>query len=572
MSVLRPRAIVALIFFLMVASAFAPGLCGQATSAASDRAASVPEGPVSRLPDDLDLVIEVDRPKALWKALRRHPLIEGLGALDPKASPATNSELRDLYDLVEAFGPFLEEPGAFALRVKTTPRFVLVLGDRKGRGLMGLREILKQRLPDLVLGEIDADQDRFAIEGLGHVAAVPGSLLFSTHPILLRRMIRLEGPDSMAAHPEWRALEAKAQGAPLKILAPNRRLFEKLSGDADGRPDNFLAVLVFQSFLDDLSRARSARAWGDIADVTGLQIQMKAARPVAKGWRHPAGKAALVPAGEETILRLRLDRDLAGFWAARLEDVPEAGRQELAEFTQAMNVFFAGISFDEALAQVSPGLELLVENNEFLHDENPEIVLPAFALVLRHQMDANMRDRFRVAFQTAIGIINADAGQKGRQPMLQFSRRVGEVEALGARFLPDPRDGRTAIQYNFTPAIAFVRDRLIISSSMSLTEGLLARFEAAEAREGRPQRGDLLHLDGPALQGVLAANRLFFTDQAVLEEGLDEDEAEARTKALLELAGRLRGLELRRLAVDAGATWEIRIETKGATPGEGARR
>ncbi|MEZ6194723.1 MAG: hypothetical protein R3F20_03190 [Planctomycetota bacterium] len=513
---------------------------------------------VSFLPDDLDLAVELVRPGDVWTAFRSHPLLAAGAALDPRFDFSENADLRRLERAWDLLRPFAKGPIAVGFRNRSTPRLALVLGDPEGLGAEAFlrrfaRAIEKEDAPT---PEGDPEDGILQLEGVGQAVAREGRILFATHPPLLRRMLRQDLDGSFAAREDW--VELATEPVELRALAPD---LPPLLAKADGGdpPKDLFGVLLLAPFAADLERARSARLQGRFrSGQQGLRLELVGEDPAPEDWTHSGRATSLLPSGPETLGRLQLDRDLAEFWRRRFELVPAAGRQGLAEFTQGINTFFAGIAFDEVLAGLRPGTEVIIERNAFETDVEPDLKLPAFALAFRHEMDEPMKDRFRAAFQTAIGIINADGGQKGRQPMLQATARVGEVEILAARFLPDPREGCRELRYNATPAMAFAGDRLILSSSRVLLERILRRPSAAGPTAAEDAAGG----DGgyvlaePSLE-LLRANRTPLQDSLRLERGLEEDEAGAALDAALAATSKLRGFSFSREREGRIARWNL---------------
>jgi hypothetical protein len=268
-----------------------------------------------------------------------------------------------------------------------------------------------------------------------------------------------------------------------------------------------------------------------------------------------AAPAPLRPA--ETLLSLTTYRDLAALWGAASELFTE---EVAAQFDQAEGQFstlFAGLDFSEqVLGALGPHVQLVAKRQTFVagSPREPQLKLPAFALVFELKDAAGVEQQLRVSFQSLIGFTNIVGAQAGQPALDLTSREHGGGRILSTRYLIDEANpkNRGLINYNFSPSLAFVSGRMIVSSTAELAAELIDAAGQPQAGAGPDGANTVLTLSGTVLRGVLADNRGQLIAQNVLQKGHDQAQAEREIDGLLGLLAWLQGAEVR-LARDGQA-------------------
>jgi hypothetical protein len=99
------------------------------------------------------------------------------------------------------------------------------------------------------------------------------------------------------------------------------------------------------------------------------------------------------------------------------------------------------------------------------------------------------------------------------------------------------------IYWNFSPSIAFVGDRIVISSTEQLARDL--RDSLHDAKEATsPQPNTLVELEASPLHQLLLENREQFIAKNMLDKGHDRQEAEKEIDALLAIVSLFRDAQL----------------------------
>ena len=325
-----------------------------------------------------------------------------------------------------------------------------------------------------------------------------------------------------------------------------RKLLDQ--GEPVGDPDDMFGVLLLQNVIEELRSVERAQATlGLTKKGLDLRLGLKGTKAEPSWGSATRSWTPLIEPRGEDYAYLHLDRDIAEFWAAQDDWVNDATRDGLAEFAQTTNIFFAGTGIDPVFAKLGRGFDVIVGRNPSQRD----LQIPAFAIVFPEEMEEDFEERFLVGFQTTIGIVNADAGSKGRQPMLMEQRMVGNVAIHRARFLDDPVKGRNDLPYNFSPSMAFVRGRLVIASE----DRLLERIIRAPEPDAEERQGDALVVNLAAGARALADNRAALVDQRLLDRGESEDDAAAAVDAMIRSLRELGRLELEHIQSEGASRY-----------------
>ncbi len=251
----------------------------------------------------------------------------------------------------------------------------------------------------------------------------------------------------------------------------------------------------------------------------------------------PALQLPTLPAG--AIAQLSFDRDLAMLWAEKDLLLSEQAAAELDVADSQLSTAFGGFDFgDEVLGAINPTLRLIVLPAANAQSKPP--VLPEAVLLgsLRVDNPAQVARRFRIAWQTVIGILNVERGGNG-QPQLELeTQNQNGLKMMTGRYsLADAEElnaDAVDLYASLAPTIATSANRLVIATSDSLAK------KAIQADSLQPQTGEggilSLALDGSALAELLTLNRPALLAQNMLEKGNPKELAEREIDTLIEAA------------------------------------
>lgn len=310
-----------------------------------------------------------------------------------------------------------------------------------------------------------------------------------------------------------------------------RRTGWKMGGPPSEEP---LAVLLFAPYARSLDEAHILDLRLERADgAARLTARWDETPGTAPAWAAPEGPPPPRIDGP-AIAALSLKRDFGLFVRERDHWADPALEAGFLEFANAVQLFFGGRSLtDDVLPALGPGATLLVTPRRLEEGApRPKVLLPAFTLVVPIDATRLPPAACVSAFQTLIGIVNAERAQNG-EPTFVLDRQDerGAVVAT-ATFLEDPPDqGSLPLRANFQPALAIFEGHLVLSSSLDGVRTVLDGLAPA----ARGEAWDRLEVDIGRLARALASNRESFVLDRMLSEGETRREAEAVVDGLIGL-------------------------------------
>ncbi|MEQ8766026.1 MAG: hypothetical protein RL885_19065, partial [Planctomycetota bacterium] len=319
------------------------------------------------------------------------------------------------------------------------------------------------------------------------------------------------------------------------------------------RLDEPLVSLLLGGLLEAGARS-DVLSFDVIATRTDLEIRGRVPLPPSKlsesqraAFATESGARPRLEEPEHAILGLRVRRDLASWWANRGELLDESVQRGFIEFSNIMSLLFAGKDFArEVLPDFGSEWELWLTRPMYEAGAlKPSPLYPAGYLTVPVLRPDAMRNVLRGAFQTAIGITNAQRAQEGLSGLMLETDEIAGTNVQWAELLPEsiPEVGHLPALYNLSPATALHHDRFVLSSSASLLESFVQRNRVSGALEPQPWF-ELSLWSGPLVE-LLRENREALVANAVLNEGKEESVAERDVDILFELTGLLERLELR---------------------------
>ncbi|SIO18397.1 hypothetical protein SAMN05444166_2870 [Singulisphaera sp. GP187] len=402
--------------------------------------------------------------------------------------------------------------------------------------------------------------------GHGAYAIVEGKLVIVDRLKTLQQVIDrvLDGAEagaSLADDATWKARREQAGDRQawglvrldrLRELDPKRFAFK-------GDP-KLPATFLFGSWLEVIRKAdwaSAALSWTD----AGLAAELTLPTPPSgypdalKGFVPPQGRGATQPVNPPgTIASLSLWRDLASVWEARADLFPPEVVQGLAKLDGVAGQFFGARDFGtDVLGALGDEWRLVIARQDHSSLKPvPDMKLPAFALVVDLKPgDNDFPQRLKVAFQSIVGLINLGGVQSKSPPLELGSETVADVTISTARYMlpKTPADAKEPVhsRHNFSPAIAQVENRFILSSSVSLARDLIQTFKTPAKPEDRTL---MVEANGRELADLVEINKSRLVMQNMLEKGHNKTQAEHEISVLTQL---LRYLGLARLSVQDSA-------------------
>lgn len=317
-----------------------------------------------------------------------------------------------------------------------------------------------------------------------------------------------------------------------------------------GSTDEPLVELLFGGILEALGGADFASARISVADrqiVARVRLPYDSTRSPRKrefffGTRGE-GRAPQPIEIDGLLAQAVTYRDLGNWWLSKEDLFPENVIADLAQGDSQLSTLFGGVDFgEEVLGALQPGMRLLVKEQTYPEGLKPDVTIPAFALVTRLQNPRDAR-RFRISFQSLVGLLNIDQSGMERPQIEIMTTKEDGIQITGGEYLPDDNLSEGLFIYNFSPALSFQDDYMIVSSSMDF-----AREIAEATRELGPppasESNTRITLNAAPIREALAENRQTLIASTMVGQGLSPDEAGARIDLILDLLNHARDATL----------------------------
>lgn len=338
-----------------------------------------------------------------------------------------------------------------------------------------------------------------------------------------------------------------------------------------GRSDNAIAELLFGGILSNLKHTPYCQLR---LDGSQDQIRLTLETPHDKSWAgedrtYYFGAAGNAVAPEllsmkDQLLAISSYRDLSQMWLRAPDLMNDKANDDLAKADTQLTTFFSGRDFGEdILGALGPELQIVVVQQDFRHVlPRPAIRLPAFALKFRMLDAEETQPELRRVFQSFIGFLNVVGAMNG-QPQFDLGLETTEkTQIVSATYVPargEEQATDAALNFNFSPTMAFAGDLLVLASTSGLarslvettpkaeshwTNGLGSPTEAESAEPSSTVPNTLASLSAVAIQRLLVENRSQLVAQNMLEKGRSRQEAEAEIGVLLEVLELFQGASL----------------------------
>ena len=173
-----------------------------------------------------------------------------------------------------------------------------------------------------------------------------------------------------------------------------------------------------------------------------------------------------------------------------------------------------------------------------------------------------MRRRFRIAWQTVIGLVNVERGGKG-QPQLELetSSDDGVRTVTGRYSIADARElsaDSVDLYASLAPSMSTTSDRIVIATSDELSKRLVADDQAV-IEEGS---GGVVSLiaNGKAIGDLLLLNRAALVGQNMLEKGHSREAAENEVDTLIGAVSIVSNLSAKVIVATDGLHGRIQLD------------
>jgi len=186
---------------------------------------------------------------------------------------------------------------------------------------------------------------------------------------------------------------------------------------------------------------------------------------------------------------------------------------------------------------------VVAEQNLASLNPKPDLVLPSFAVCVGYDTkDEDFRQRWVIAFQSFVGVLNVVGAQEKAPAMVQNQQQYKGASIFSAAFLPPakatdvkndadkPAEG-VHIRHNFRPTLAIAGDKIIVSSTVEMARAVVDSLTTAPVSDTPPDSA-FLEIDGQKLGKIVETNKERLVMQNMVEKGNGRKAAETEIGAL----------------------------------------
>ncbi|MEZ6150809.1 MAG: hypothetical protein R3C09_11855 [Pirellulaceae bacterium] len=329
------------------------------------------------------------------------------------------------------------------------------------------------------------------------------------------------------------------------------------------RSGNYFGELLLGGLLTTVRHAPCADVQLQLSSsAVGLHLATEHQR----GWEPPReytfgapelGVAPPLLTIPNRLFALSAHRDLSQMWLRAGELLTENAEEQLAQADTQLVTLLSGHDFGEdILGSFGSDVRIVAQVQDFADRlPRPAIQLPSFAFEFQMKDASESQTELRRIFQSFIGFINVTGATNGMPPFDLGMEAADGAQYYTATYVPNRDQQKNAaapINFNFSPTIAFVNDRFIVSSTTALARELVQSPTKIESQPAGEETEPATHpvntsavLDAEPLRSILQLNKSHLIANNMLEQGHTQEEAAAEIGLLLELVEYLRQADLR---------------------------
>lgn len=274
-----------------------------------------------------------------------------------------------------------------------------------------------------------------------------------------------------------------------------------------------------------------------------------------------------------TMGQISFNRDFALLWSEKSNLLTEAAAAQLDVADSQLSTAFGGFDFGEevlgALA-TSMRIDVFALTSKEADYQPPVLPQAAFSVPWRESFDSSLTRRFRIAWQTVIGLVNVERGGQG-QPQLELETLAADESRLvvGRYSLEDARElsaSSVDLYANLAPTLATTPQALVIASRDE-TALRVANQLAVESDKNLAVAGNVfsLALDGQLIADALRVNRAPMLGQNMMEKGNSRVAAEREVDSIIGAVSLVDKLAARAVVSYSGMRGSISLQWDGGS-------
>ncbi len=280
---------------------------------------------------------------------------------------------------------------------------------------------------------------------------------------------------------------------------------------------------------------------------------------------NQSGRAPAPLLVANSIGTLSAYRNLSEMWLRAGDLFDQNVNDQLAQADNTLTTLFSGKDFGtDILGAIEPEVQVIAVPQTFADGAlSPSVKLPSFALVARLKKPEVMQKELKRTFQSFLGFLNVVGAMEGQPQIDQNMDLVNGQPLFWGEYVPDSErkyENGLPIQFNFSPAIAFVGDHVVLASHVALARQLAEKpWTSSSADSTSSDANSFLNIDFQALRQVLESNENALITQNMLEKGHSKEEATKEVGMLMSILSLLKEGSLR-LSFDDRTKLELRID------------
>ncbi|MBI1830704.1 MAG: hypothetical protein HYR84_04550 [Planctomycetes bacterium] len=474
------------------------------------------KNPLRFVPKQAEMVIQVDRPRALLDAIEKNETFLQAQKLPGVRDYYDSTNVRQLYQLIAYFEKQLDQDrydllddltaGGVVVGAKLTQPggavLVIQSGDEKK-----LRRFLDVGL-DVVQKELERQESkdklvRSKYQGLdvGQVgpkvrfAIVDGAFLVGSDEKVLKLALdaHIKKDGSVLQHPRFAEAKKKAPGKALawgwinldEVRANNPEFKNGL--DAAGL-DPF-QMLLFGGFADLLKRTPYVAA--SLSRDQGEAYRVGIAMPVGRDGMAPLKHMILPAERGGTLPTLQPPRvvssssyflDLGELWDKRVEILGPKNAAGLEDGDKNLAKFLGGIKLAKLFKAMGPHHRLVfAQQKERPYKVKPAAPFPAVALVV-DMRDPSFAKDMNSIFRAGALLATFQVGLTLKEETYKGCDMVSYYFSETKKFDGDP----TGTRFNFSPTYVAVGDQFVMSGTAELARDLIDLLKAEQKQKSSP--------------------------------------------------------------------------------------
>jgi hypothetical protein len=560
--------------------------------------AETPPDPLRLIPEQADLLIKVEKPRALIETLLNLEVVKQLQGFEAFQEFYDSTNLRRFYQLIAYFEKELGgrwpdlldrlAGGGIAIGAKLgdNPAPALIVVQSKDAELLAKFVKTVQTLIEQEMARQEAKErlekgayrkvETFKIGKDFHAAVAGSALLISNKEAALHKGLdlHLDGGKSLAGVPsvaEARKLLPEDQFAWLWVNAETVRkqpgVKEAVNPDA-GDPN---LLVLFGGWLDQFRRSPFLCA-GFGPDGDGLRLTFRT--PCGRDGMSPGIAAMHTPSAEQggalpllepkgVLFSMSYVLDLKELWEQRAKILNETQVKQLEEFDRNSGKFLGGNKVSWLLTGAGPHQRFVAAvPSKNGYKIKPAQTVPAFAFVV------DMRDpkAFSPAMETVLRTAALGASFSPLK-LKMVDEKHGDLTIVGYRMSEEQAvDGDTNdIRFNFSPCFVAVEKQFVIASTMEFAHELIDLLQKeAKAPVEKSQTAMRMRFYPSGAADYLQTTEDQLLAQTILDRALAPKEAKEQVKKFIDLVRRAGALEIEQTYGDKDFRYEIKY--RGTKP------